>query len=351
MATTISAVSNLIAGQPTQLNTPQGGGGAGSIFGVVIYNNSPFVLLVNSPQGSGFLLQSSADIYAGPGLAQGQVFVTPIIPASVPVGTFLGTAQAMWLAKAGDTSAGYPQPLIPFPGGAFTPAVLTSSPFPTSGLDIGPLFKGNVLSFATPAGTGLVQLTFLGTAGIVPPISNFVYTLTGLQSGTVYTVSPNSGAPPTAPFAPLTVNIPVNPNAGDTIYTLAQTWTGAGTYSGVKLIGLSAAQAAGVPTFATNVANATGTTASLIAAPASGALYLFEADVVIAGTTSDTGSFTFSGSTIGVGGSGGFGAPASVPFVDHVDFKSLRCPGSGGAVGFASGVGTTRTTIRYAFGP
>lgn len=161
------AIANIIAGQVVNLPTPQGGGGAGTSFGVIIYNLTAFVLSCLGPQGSSLLLPNTANLITGPGNSQGSVSVAAQVGANVPPGAVLGTIQTTWGSSAQDfAGSSYPQPLVPFQGGSYLMA--TALPGSTNNYTLIP-----------PAGTGYLIVTALGAAG-------FTLTVVGVQSSTTY---------------------------------------------------------------------------------------------------------------------------------------------------------------------
>lgn len=272
MPTTLAGPFPLIAGQQTSLPTPQGGGGAGTSFGIVIFNNSSFPVQVNGPGGTGLLQPNSADLFIGPGISQGAVSVTPQ-SNTLTTGTFVGTVQTIW-GSSSDFPKTYPQPLVPFPGGASLIASLPSS------LGKQPL----PLTFAVPPGTAFVQLAqqgiyfdSLGGTGTIE--------LQGVQTGTTYYSTAASGDPATELKAPLTISVI---SALDTEFKFVGVGTTGNQWfisAGLGLPALLYAIPGAVPAFATKtiVASSTGAWQAILGTPEVGAWYLFSATYSVEG--------------------------------------------------------------------
>lgn len=328
MPSTTNGPFPLLSGQQTQVPTPQGGGGQGTAFGVVLFNNSSATLQVNAPGGSRLLLPLTADIFVGPGVTQGTVQVTPITP-SLQNGIYLGTIQAMWGATKDDIPGAYPTPLPIFPGGAFQflgALVFGGGPPVFS-------FPQPFIRFAPPSGFG----GFLFRNFTYSGIGTNTFTLTGDQTGTTYFNSTT-----VANGADLIIPI-IDP----TDYSFSLTYTG-DLHRGGSFSGAFALPANAVPQFAT-AANSVSGSGTLVAAPAAGtATYVFDADLAIGGGAAD-GASIFDGSTlIAQMAADGVTAPTTGPIADHTRLSGKRCTG---AITVTVGVATTRTTLRYAIGP
>lgn len=325
MASTVTAPQTLLAGSsPLQLTSPQGGGGAGTQFAIVIYNQTPYLLRVVGASGASYLLPLTADKFTGPGVAQGQVFVVAL-NATAPTGTALGTVQATWGAAPDDISSDYPQPLPPFPGAGFE---LTTN----SGLV--PAVAG-VFEVAVPFGTQALVFadSLQGGGGIVQSV-------VGVQSGVNY--APATLSVPAGGTASLSVT---NPITTDTLFKI----TMAGGFNCV----IYAAQVGGliVPAFASlttdNVDISSGA-ATLLAAPSVGANYIFGWSWVLdTGATRALVELRAGGKTID------YSVFNTTPDSQNRHLDLERTTGAVTIATIAGGpVGVTNLAVlRYAFGP
>jgi hypothetical protein len=315
--TTIAPAVNLQAGVTTAVAPPSYADIGNNVVACVIFNYSSSVIAVTGSFGQRFLAPLTADVFPCPTI-QSAPYVAPTTIAAA--NTFVGTAQAVFYFKGDDAPGTYPQSLVAFPGG--NSSVAGAIPF---GL-------GVVDTVLPPSGTG--TLTVVATRNSNNSTSGTTsLTVTGAQSGTTYLATTQI-----TPWSLTAVNLVTSI---DTSYIFTWSITGGGNAL-IGQVNVTASPSTPVPTFATLTAQAVSTTSSLIATPATGAWYIFGADLVVSPqanafwTVGDATRTVFELET----------GPATT--ADHIDLPPYRTTT---AINVVNNLGGGRITIRYAPGP
>lgn len=323
MPTVSQTPINIIAGQSTPA-LPAGQSVAYGSVACVIYNATSSILQVQAAGGSRFLQPTQADVYPVNNAAPVPT-VTPITLQAV--GTILGTITSTFYDTNDGVPPGFPQPLVPFPGGT----TLVASPIvPVPG------FFSEAL-IAPPPNTQ--SLTVTNPSGVV----SGTLTVVGVQSRTTYfqgTVPANGSA---------TFSV-VNPITTDTAFNFMLPAMS-------PLIGslVYASPTGGLilPTFATSAPTKAITTGTLLAAPTTGANYLFGIDLdtlAVAGTQILVEIESPAGTPIGAVGVSGAADAAGPDITDHVNLNGFRTTSLVKA-NYLSGAGSGGVMLRYAPGP
>jgi hypothetical protein len=316
MPTTIAPGVNVQAGVVTSVLPPNYADVGNSVIACVIFNLSSSVLTVTGTFGQRFLQPLTADLFPCPGI-QGAPSIAPATIATA--NTYLGIAQAVFYFQGDTVPVNYPAQLVPFPGGS-TQVV--------NGLL--PLLSGSV-TIQPPPGTG--TLTIQGTNSGRTGAGSTLITVTGTQSGTAYLSSTELGGGVVATIDLVGTN--------DSSFNINFNTSGGGNKS-LGTINVYASPSTPVPTFATL---STGQTTSVtpIAAPTSGAWYIFGVDFLGANQNSNV-VLTANGLAFAVllSGLGSAGA-----FIDHDECNGFRAT-TAVTASYATAI---NVVIRYAPGP
>lgn len=320
MATQVTAPVNVVAGELTSVIPPGYSDIGNPVQAIEVYNNTSFVLTVRSESGPRFLQPLTADLFPCSSIGAAPD-VQPV--TFLPNTTYLGTVTST-IYYQGDQLPAVPTfSLPPFPGGS--QQVVSNFTF-LSGL--GGLHSYPAVAVAPPGGTYVLEFptpTLQGRTDLAIALP-MELTVTGVQSGTVYASAISVTAS--------TLTVWVNPSA-DTQYDIVWTNPSMAGIGGPFVWSLYAAPGI-IPTFATLSEDVNLTTGGepVLAAPTSGAWYLFDIDLY---NLSSLGYAVLNGGAVWGGSVGG-----SWPL------GQLRVTT---AITGGTSAGTATITLRYAPGP
>lgn len=356
MSTATITPVNLVAGQLTPIVPPQFSDIGNGAIAIEIYNNSSSVILVMSEAGNSFLQPLTADLFPFTSLVSAPI-LNP--QTTVPNGTFIGTCTAT-VYYNGDKLPPIPTfSLPPFPGGAqLIWAPTANTPGSNTGFMFGVVSSPGAGVYVTstpnnefqvPEGTTSVSITgwFASvTAGTT------TMRLIGVNSGMASSAVTLGGAQVTDGK---TVTIPIV-GCNDTVFsvqfqdssgTIDCEFSAIANVAGINQPSVPPAsvyanagpQPPTFPTLGTGIVESS----PVIAAPTSGAWYLFTADLS-AGAEGDEVNISANGGVIAflISGAG------SANFGDHVNLSGFRATTAITASGLSA---TVAMVIRYAPGP
>ncbi len=307
MPTTIAPAVNLLVGTGSIVAPPSFADVGNAVVACIIFNNTSSILVVTGSFGQGFLQPNTADLFPCPGIVSAPTVATTAI---APMGTFVGTVQAIFYFEGDRLPTNYPIVLNPFAGGAnllITSIGNTAVPVP--------------FTILPPFGTG--TLTFNATTAITN------LSVTGVQTGRTYASGVSIAANSTKTLTLF--------NSGDTSYSIG--------LSG-QLDSVAAGPAISAPTDA--ISSFGASTTATLAAASGGAYYLYGADLINSGASecavqieAPTGTIIgWLGTTVAQGAGG----------TDHVQLNGYRTTG---AITLTFDVAGTSPscTLRYTSGP
>ena len=328
MATVTQNPVLIVAGN--SIPVAQSGSISSGTIACVIYNSTQFTLLVQSAGGTRFLQSLQADSFP----CNNAVPVPTVTPVTTFTnGVLLGVLTAAFYDTNDGAPAGFPQPLNQYSGGS---QLLVAGAMPptnalTAGFSLGarPLNLSEV-TVAIPLNAGSITFT---AWPIAPATGPYTYQVVGNNSGTTYASLSTSSLLP----ALQTATVSLISNFEDT----ALIFQGASGAMGISNV--FAVPAAPAPTFPTG-AVPWSNSATLIAAPSLGAIYLFTAKLAAGGAAGGGYNILDNGAQIGYIGVDSTAAVTT----DLENFAGLRVAGPVTATVIGSALGAV---LRYAYGP
>lgn len=360
MPTTVPLLQNLQAGQTTTVSPTSYADIGNHVVAGVLFNNSPVILTVTGQFGQRLLQPNTEDLFPVENVVS-QLIVTPTTIAAA--NTYLGVIASTFYYQGDELPEGLPSPLTPFPGGL---AQITQGIAPGGYLNV----PAAGLVFQPPPNTA--QLYFVNFV----KNNNYTTTITGVQSGTVYYTTTSTVATPGS-ILTVTINsaidtsyiiqsktgglpvggdvswqllfaVPLSGSIGPTGLAVGPTATLVGGEVGGKLYPWGdGGNSLSIPQFATSTGQvnvSTVGTTTIIAAPATGANYLFGIDMV---PNAGTGTLNL---YIGTAVAGNVIAQLSTqaPISPTENLNGFRVVGAVIAQAFTA---TQFVVIRYAPGP